>query len=318
MITLRAMSRRLGSAFCILGLLLAVVLCNAPASWGHFGEIRAGWRLGVSTVQEGNGGVGASVPNPQFLWMLVGLTPPSVLLGAVVFWADLRKHPFRLHADRWLAGLSPLWLTAVFSFSASTAVRYFLPVSLMLGCVAGAALPGAVRWLAVRLGAPAVFSTHRAGTMLALGFVWLFSVQQVVPLVLGFAEDDRAELTRWTVTHLPPGSTIAQDSLAQLPVPVRQTLPDARLVFLDAPSVADLGSLQEMRARGIGYVVVCWYDSRRYVDLRKHPGPDARDFLRRRQFYEELQTHARSLWRSELRQPFPLRPGLELFALDPP
>lgn len=299
--------------WCALGIVTVIALCNGPALWGHFEEIRAGWRLGVSTVETGNGGVGAQVPHWQFVGMLLWLTPLPVLLGALVFWVGLRNHPFRARADRWLAGLSPLWLTAVFSFSASTAVRYFLPVSLVLACVAGTALPGALRWAAERSGARAAFFTRPAtATAAAVGLVLLFSLPGTVSLLVGFAGDDRTALGQWIVANLPPGAVIAEDNLARLPV---KMLGDRRVV--DAPVVADLGDVAALRAQGVGYVVVCWYDSRRYVDPHKRPGADARDFLRRRAFYESLPSHARSLWKSDLRQPFPLRPGLELFALEP-
>ncbi len=292
-------------AWCALGMAAVIALCNGAALWGHFDTIRAGWRLGVSTAQAGNGGVGVQVPHWQFVGMLFVATPLPVLLGAAWFWADLRRFPFREHADRWLAGLSPLWLTAVFSFSASTAVRYFLPVSLGLGCVAGAALPGAVRRVAARWGST-------PATAVAVGLVLLFSVPETVSLLAGFAGDDRAALARWVDANLPPNAVIAEDALARLPA---GGLRNRRV--LAAPAVADLGDVAALRARGVGYVVVCWYDSRRYVDPHKRPGAGARDFLAHRAFYESLPTRAHSLWKSDLKQPFPLRPGLELFALDP-
>ncbi len=299
----------LPSAFCLLGTLAVIALCNGPALWGHFDLIREGWRLGVATVQEGNGGVGAQVPHWQFVGMLIVTTPLPVLLGAAWFWVDLRRFSFRTHADRWLAGLAPLWLTAVFSFSASTAVRYFLPVSLLLGCVAGVALPEAVHRTALWWGKARMAT---AAATAAVGLILLFSLPETISLLAGFAGDDRALLGRWVATNLPPGAVIAEDALARLPA---GALGNRRLIA--APVVADLGDVEALRAQGIRYVVVCWYDSRRYVDPHKRPSAEARDFLKRRAFYESLPTHARSLWKSDLRQPFPLRPGLELFVLDP-
>ncbi len=299
---------------CALGIAAAIALCNGAALWEHFDTIREGWRLGLSTVQQGNGGVGAQVPHLQFVGMFFVTTPLPVLLGAVMFWADLRRHPFRANADRWLAGLSPLWLTAAFSFSASTAVRYFLPVSLLLGCVGGTALPEAVRRAVAWMGAKAAFPARPvATTAMAVGLALVFSLPGTVALLMGFAGDDRAALGHWITANVPPGAVIAEDALAQIPAEAMEH----QRMLIDAPVVADLGDVAALRARGIGYVVVCWYDSRRYVDPHKRPAPDARDFLRRREFYESLPTHARSLWKSDLKQPFPLRPGLELFALDP-
>ncbi len=298
--------RNLGG--CALGVLLVVGLCNGAAWWAHGAEVLAGWRLGAATVGTGNEGIGARVPNFQYIKMLLGWTPLPCLAGAAVFWTGLRRFPFRTHADRWLAGLSPLWLTAVFSFSASTAARYFLPVSLMMGCVAGAALPEAVRWMKRPVNAT------WAAALVAF-FALLGNVPSVLPgtlsLLAGFAGDDRAELSAWITTHLPPHAVLAEDTRAHLP------LEGHALRVLSAPVVADLGDLAALRAQGVGYVVVCWYDSRRYTDPRKYASPDARDFGRRQAFYQGLSSHAHSLWKSPLRQPYPLCPGLELFALDP-
>lgn len=296
--------------WCALGAAAVVGLCNGWALWEHFGQIRHGWVKGAETVGAGNQGVGAKVPHLQFVGMFFWFTPVPVLVGAGWFWVTLRDYPFRQHADRWLTGLSPLWLLAVFSFSASTAVRYFLPISLGLSCLAGIALSGGLRWAAARSCWVAKRCNARTASWAAAVFLLVFNLPGLFSLLGGFAGDDHAALGTWIAQRLPPDAVIAQDTLAQLPL---RTLPQR---VASVPAVADLGDVATLRARGITHVVVCWYDSRRYVDPRKHSSAGDHDFLRRREFYATLPMHARSLWKGDLRQPYPLRPGLELFALD--
>ncbi len=296
--------------WCALAVAGVVGCCNGWALAEHFEQIRLGWSKGVAAVEGGNQGVGAKVPHLQFVGMFFWFTPVPVLVGAAVFWGELRRWPFRQHADRWLTGLAPLWLLAVFSFSASTAVRYFLPISLGLACVAGVALPGGLRWAAARWRWAARASNARTAGW-AAAILLACNLPGLLALLGGFAGDDRAALGEWIARRLPPTAVIAQDALARLPV---GSLPQR---VVSVPTVADLGDVAALRAQGITHVVVCWYDSRRYVDPRKQPSASAHDFLRRREFYATLPTRARALWKSELRQPYPLRPGLELFSLEP-
>ncbi len=296
---------------CALAAAVVVGVCNGWALWEHFAQIRLGWVKGVATVEAGNQGVGAKVPHLQFVGMFFLFTPIPVLAGAALFWVDLRRYSFCQHADRWLTGFAPLWLLAVFSFSASTAVRYFLPISLGLSCVAGIALPGALPWVAARWRWAARVGDARTAGWAAAAILLAFNLPGLLSLLGGFAGDDHAALGAWIARRLPPDAVIAQDALAQLPT---GALPQR---VMSAVTVADLGDVAALRAQGITHVVVCWYDSRRYTDPRKHPSASAHDFLRRREFYATLPTRAKSLWKGELRQPYPLRPGLELFALAP-
>ena len=302
---------------CAAAVLGIILICNGSALFFHFTELRQGIALGLNVARHGNQSIGSQVPHAQFIGMFF-LTPFPVLAGAMVFWWDLRQHPLRSHADRWLLGLAPLGLLAIFSFSVSTAVRYFLPISVLFGCMAGASLPICLRWIASPRLEHLTHGQARLLILAGLSLILIFNLPGLISLLNSFAHDDRVELCAWIRNHLPASALIAQDRLAQLGG--ANVLPELALVprVLSKPSVADFGDLAQLRAQGITHVVVCWYDSRRYVEPRKRPSTQtAADFQRHRQFYVDLPTQDRLLWRSELRQPYPLCPGLSLYELSP-
>ena len=138
----------------------------------------------------------------------------------------------------------------MFSFSASTAVRYFLPISLGLDAVAGAAWPGLAQWTLahVRPGRP---FPARGATFASVAVIITFNLPRLCSLLHGFAGDDRAALRQWIAGHLPPSAVIAQDALAQLPggAPLPQRV-------LSRTCVADFGDLAALRAQGVTHVVV--------------------------------------------------------------
>ncbi|MBV9128674.1 MAG: hypothetical protein JO117_11380, partial [Verrucomicrobia bacterium] len=290
------------------------LLLSISSWWGRFPELAQALLEAGHTTQAGNEAVGARVPHGQFVGMFFIETPPLVLLGVALFcrraWPrDARS--IRTHFDRWLLLSAPFVLLLVFSFSAITAVRYFLPISVLLSCLGGCGLAlgmqSASAWAHERWGfRPSVT------TCAAVAVCGLFQLPALLSLERGFATDDRRALREFVSTQLPPDAVIATESLAGL-----DAAPALRQRVLTRKAIAELGDLAALRAQGVTHVVVCWYDSRRYVDPSKHParGTEA-EFLRRRDFYLGLEKHARLLWHRDIAQPFPLRPGLSLYALD--
>ena len=77
---------------------------------------------------------------------------------------------------------------------------------------------------------------------------------------LAFQQDDRAELVE-AVESLPPTAIIAQDQAAGLPEPDRRWEHKGRKALqhqvLGAQQAPDLGSLAELRARGVTHLALC-------------------------------------------------------------
>lgn len=259
----------------------------------------------------GNEGVGAKVPHAQYLGIFF-LEPPLALLGLIVcVWTFKRDaRPIVSYVDRWLLLYAPAAFLLIFSFSTITAVRYFLPISLLVACLGGVGLAEVTRMI----GNWAQRRWLLRSRLAAGGVVIVCVTAQLPALVLlerGFTSDDHRALRSYIAAKLPANAVIAADQLACLD---KTGLPQR--VFTRR-AIADLGDFSALRAQGVTHVVVCWYDSRRYVTARKHPTAAAEtDFLRRRDFYLGLKSHARLLWNSELAQPFQLRPGLALYELS--
>jgi 4-amino-4-deoxy-L-arabinose transferase-like glycosyltransferase len=292
----------------------AVVFLLCISSW--WGRFPAMWRAlfeASQTAYLGNYAIGAQVPHLRFVGMFF-IEPPLALLGFVLYWWawSRRKRSIFQYTDHWLLLCAPLILVLVFSFSTITAVRYFLPISLLVACVGGCGLAIGIKIVRDWAYRKWRFSPG-ATTCVAIAICAVAQLPALGSLEKGFASDDRRALRAYIATELPASAVIAADDLADLkaapPLPQR---------VLAQNVVADLGNLAELRARGITHVVVCWYDSRRYVNPSKHPAAGLEsEFFRRREFYLDLGNRARVLWHSDIVQPFPLRPGLSLYELPP-
>jgi hypothetical protein len=297
----------------LLAALAAMFLFSVSSGWNHFPALMRAVVEGSQTARVGNDGIGAKIPHARYLGMFF-LEPPFALIGlAFLGWSFVRNaRPIAVYADRWLLFSAPFFLAIVFSFSAITAVRYFLPISLLIACLGGFGLAVGTQkvgdWVRQHWRVRPSVTTCAAVGLCAMG-----QLPPVILLECGFSIDDRNVLRSYIARQLPPNAIIAADHLACLDAPPR--LPQRILTRL---TIADLGDLATLRAQGVTHVVVCWYDSRRYITPGKQPATAAKsDFLRRREFYMSLKNQARLRWHSEIAQPFPLRPGLSLYELSP-
>jgi 4-amino-4-deoxy-L-arabinose transferase-like glycosyltransferase len=299
--------------FSITAITVALLL-NIGSWWNHFPAL---WRAVLEAGQTaylGNDEIGTKIPHLRYGGMLF-LESPLALIGlALCWWTFLRQaRPIRQNMDRWLLLCAPLFLLLVFSFSTITAVRYFLPISLLLACLSGCGLAAGTRmlceWVYQRWKMSSVLIVSTAVVVCAL-----CQLPALLSLEHGFAIDDRRALRSYIVAELPANAVIAADELAAL-----NATPSLPQRLVTRATIADLGDLAELPAQGVTHVVVCWYDSRRYVIPWKRPAANvASDFARRREFYLGLRERAQLLWHSDLVQPFPLRPGLSLYKLPSP
>ena len=286
-------------------------LLSVTSAWNHFPAMLRAVTEAGQTAHIGNEGVGAKVPQAQYVGMLF-LEPPLALVGlAVGTWSLVRKaRPTVEYADCWLLWCAPIVLLLLFSFSAITAVRYFLPISLLVACLSGCGL--AIVTQSVRDWAWRRWTLRPSVTTCsAIGFCVLAQLPALLSLERGFTVDDHRALYSFIRTDLPANSVIAADQLACL-----DAAPALPQRVLTRWTIADLGDFAALRAQGVTHIVVCWYNSRRYITPGKYPATGTEsDFLRRREFYLRLKNRARLLWQSEIAQPFPLRPGLSLYEL---
>lgn len=326
-----SLSRGKGLAMLWMAAGAAFIALNAWPVAAHFSELRAGFAQIERVALEGNDSIGAPVPHFQFVAMFFAFTSPVTLLGlGLALCGFTRRRNAAIAADRLLLALAPLGIVLVLCFSALIAARYLLPVHALAACAGSVSLAEGVRRLSRGWRSDTARLALRAALVVATLILALgWDGRTLLRYERDFGADDRRALRQWMRAHLPPGAVVAQDDLASLAGPVGQLSAEfeeaaargsvavATPCVLSRKAVADFGDLSALRAAGVTHVAVCRFSTRRYLDAAKRPAAHVETaFARRRKFYLQLEETARRLWKSELREPFPLRPGLEFYALD--
>lgn len=167
---------------------------------------------------------------------------------------------------------------------------------------------------------------------LAGGLAFLLAMHglSLVPLLTGFHTDDRLALVRFAAAELPHDARIACDAMVlasllageggpEFVEPGPEDVPRIRSASKPNPPrserfAADLGSLDQLRARGITHVAVCWHQCHRYIDRNYASGVPGDALVgHRRAFYNGLFDRHPLIWQAPNAPPATLRPGLFLF-----
>jgi hypothetical protein len=238
---------------------------------------------------------------------------------ATLWLAFALLRPRRIPVAEWLLAGVALTGLAAFSFTPKTSTRYYLPIAVALCFLAAAgAFHGAAlvreRWERARIPATLV------ALALCAGVAWQqWGVTR--ELRAGFQSDDRAELLE-AVGALPPTAIVAQDEAANLPEPERRWQhrgrPPLRQQVLGAKEASELGSLGELRARGVTHLALCRRTYRRYFAPDRIVR-DADAVAARRSFYRTALERGRVLREWKPGRVSYLQPGLvlvDISALD--
>ena len=244
----------------------------------------------------------------------IGTTLSVALLAGIAYWG-WRRWRARRHETLLGAGYALFFIgyLLMISLSAGTRDTALLPIYL-LACALGAA--GMVEWARH-------YRRHRRsytrGILRTVAVAAL--ILHLVPLTdawRAFKTDDRRELAAEIETFLVPESVIAHDPGALLIQARDAGLPGFAITRpLSTPPdpngyVTDLGTIRELRARGITHVVVCETDYGRVA--RGGGGPAGRA---RQLWYEELFQQHRLDWLARPGSNRYLQPGLRLYELTP-
>jgi hypothetical protein len=234
-----------------------------------------------------------------------------LLLGLVYWlarrWRARRHEPFAFRA----MGAFLLVYFLIISLAPKTKDRYLLPIYI-LACGFGAA--GMVEW-------HRHFRKHRKSYSRGIprviaGAAVAWHLPSLVDAYQAFQRDDRRELAEFIRATVPAEGGIAHD--------VRVLLARAKQAGLEPfvlPNpihvppdryVADLGSIAELRARGITHVAVCEAD---YHNTFKQ-GSDPKMAARSRWYAELFQNHS-EVWQRRVGEIAYLQPGLRLYRITP-
>jgi hypothetical protein len=135
-----------------------------------------------------------------------------------------------------------------------------------------------------------------------------------------FVQDDIADLAAWMRKDLPPDAVVVADSRTGLQQPGRRRQPgratDVPQKLMVMKLAADGGSLDELRAQGVGYVVVSETSYGRFFrdDLRAKDQDDAH-YLKAKAFYDRLLREGDLLFERDRGTVIYLHPGIRVYKL---
>ena len=203
--------------------------------------------------------------------------------------------------------------------SPRTSDRYFLPAAVLFNFNALVGVGVSAEWFTRAFGKFRV-AGQIAFAALAVGIGWWGQFQLFEKTCAQFQTDDRRDLEAWMETNLPAGSKVVQDDTIHLPDPGDHKQEGLARAFKHTVTTRefapDLGTLAELRAQGVRYVVTSPKKSLRYTGGGMVPSDDAREeFERRKTFYTALPQQAKLLKKWEMAEIDTLHPGIELYDL---
>jgi hypothetical protein len=315
-------SRREG-AFTAAGVAFAGVflLVNLPLlqDWETFSKSFA---RETKLVIEGQGQVTQRVPHTRY-WsiFLANTTPVTWLLLLIVLWTCVRRSRSWTLIE-WLMVAFPFAYALGLSFSPKENDRYFLPATALFTMVAACGAVELAEFVRQRRGQLALEIGAGAALVLSQLPSWTDDRAGLLRYHEAFQRDDTAELVRWLRENVPPPAIIAADEKVRLPTTLRHgNGPGAALlpnIILRKDYVADLGTLEELRAKGVTHIVTTPSTYQRFERAGFSPSPAAApDFERRKLFYSLLRRDHEPLRSWPRGTVIYLHPGFEVYRVGP-
>ncbi|MEI9896247.1 MAG: phospholipid carrier-dependent glycosyltransferase [Chthoniobacter sp.] len=303
---------RLGAFVVALGAVLLLInlpLIMNPAAFAHSFDRE------MQLVVHGQQGTTRRVPHSLYLNIFRDNTTPVIWVLLVVFLVKRWHERRELKRVEWLLIAFPFIYTLALSFSPKSNDRYFLPATALFTLFAALATLDAGgllrRWMPERL-----------ATIAAIVILVAAQVPSWLRYEMAFQHDDNREFLDWVRTQLPATAVIVKDSRVLLPDPDNsrdaarfEPLPQTVIARKYA---ADLGSIEELRKKGITHVAISESDYGGFLlsGVRPKKGETA-DFERRKAFYTELRRDGELLFERERGTVLYLHPGIRLYAMPP-
>jgi hypothetical protein len=257
-------------------------------------------------------GVTRKVPHSFYIMtqsLYGGWTLPVISLLWLAFAV---RTPRKITVAEWVLAITAVAQFALFSFVPKTSFRYHLPVSLAFAFIAVA---GFARLLAALREKPAIQRVAFATAGAALSAAVFFQVKSLRELDASFTSDDREKLIAFIQKELPPEAVLAADIAVNLPQPARWEhagkTPLPQKLVGGEKEVADLGTIADLRAKGVTHVAICERTYGRYLDDKRSTKTGSNQ-TPERTFYETLLQKGKVVWSSPLGRVTYLQPGLKL------
>lgn len=315
---------RLHLALWLAAFLAGMALVNAPLL-ADLATFRRSFDREMDYVIHGQRGMTRSVPHAQYWNIFIDNTTPAIwallLLFLVVRWRERAT----VSPLEWVIIAFPFAYALALSFSPKSNDRYFLAATAMFTLLAGMAVLDASRLF------PRAWSSFIAACAAAV--LVLGQLPSWLRYERAFQHDDTQELITWLRTEVPPTAVIAKDNRVLLPNPERERdagrmgiIPQKIVVTpVNDPTgkrvrfAADVGTLPELRAAGVTHVAISQSDyGRFFLKTLKPQEGEKGDFLRRKQFYEELRSRKdERVFERERGTVIYLHPGIEVYRIAP-
>ena len=313
---------RRAACFCgAFGVVLMVV--NLPLLL-HLDAFEKSFGREMQSVVHGQRGMTRSVPHAQYWNVFRDNSTPVVWVLLVVFLAARWRERRAVSLAEWLVIAFPFAYALALSFSPKSNDRYFLPATAVITLLAALGAVDAARLLARWMPLRWALAGCAAGLVIseAASLPPPLDWHTFPEFFAAFQHDDNADLIKWINDNLPPDAVIAKDSRIQLPDPEskkdRPRFAPMPQKILAERYVADLGTMAELRARGVTHLAVSASDYGRFLLPGLVPQKREReDFERRRAFYEELLRDGELIFRRERGAVLYLHPGIRLYPLPP-
>ena len=300
--------------------LVTFLICNFPIfAWQVSSPFRS---IGneMHGVAGGHQGLTRKVPHAEYLISLKHKVPPVLAGLAAVYALALLATARRRTAPEWVTLLFPLAYLALISCSPKIAERYLLPVSAMAPLLAALGTGEIGRVIDSR-GSPARGKLRSLASVALLGGTICAEWPAFHRTVDGFQHDDPTAVAEWIKTNLPADAIIAEDHRVNLSATKADGLStDARVPqkVLDASFAPDLGTFDELRAKGVGYVAVCRQNYGRYFNDETKPQAGVKvGYDKRRDFYARLFAEGKLLKEWPKGTITYLQPGIRLYRISP-
>ncbi|MGC1480605.1 MAG: glycosyltransferase family 39 protein [Chthoniobacterales bacterium] len=243
--------------------LVTFALANLPIVLNPAG-FAGGFERELDFAVHGHKGITRAIPHGVYGAVFRESTNPIIWILLIIFALALLARWRTARPFEWMLAIFPLAFAVILSFSPKTHHRYFLPATGLLLSMAGVAV-----WILIHYGIRHQPRRVQIATTLVLTTLLVVAAAIQIPHTRdyfdGFSNDGRSQLAAYIRANIPPDSIIIADkrtSLRELDLPN----PIEGKLF-----AADVGTLAELRARGITTIAVAEGDYGRFFRGRLKP-----------------------------------------------
>jgi hypothetical protein len=296
------------------------LICNFPLlGWKISSPFRS---IGheMNGVAGGHLGLTRKVPHAEYLLSLKSKVPIAVAVLAAIYALALVVTEPRRTPPEWINLLFPLVFLILLSCSPKVSERYLLPVSAMIPLLAALGAGEIGRFIGGS-GSPARAAFGALVSVALLGWAIYSELPEFRRSFEGFQHDDPTAVANWIKANLPADVVIAEDHRVNLSASKADGLStNARVPqkVLDASFAPDLGTVDDLRAKGVSYVAICRQNYGRYFNDEMQPQSSVKSgYDKKREFYGRVITEG------ELVKDWPkgpiayLQPGIKLYRIAP-